>query len=280
MKQSLDCWLLEMESGMSNVLDRVFAILEFLAEHPEGVAVTVLAQELDLPASATHRLLNQMIDKGYVSQGRTQGEYALAMKLAAVGMGFLRRSGVPEITQPLLDDLAQASRELVRLSVVDGPRLIWVGVAQGARVGLRYDPGEDQGESAHLATSASGLAWLSSMTDEEALQLVARQGLTRIGSGMNAPKTFEDLLARLREARELGCVTVIEAFEPGMNAVAAPICLPRSQFVVGAVSIAGPSVRLTQEALQAQQENLIRTAAQIGEAALASQYFQRIASSI
>jgi len=83
-------------------------------------------------------------------------------------------SGIVDIAQPLLDRLAATSGELVRLSIVDGDRLTWVARAQGARRGLRYDP--DMGMDATLSCTATGHAWLLTMTDEEALQRVARQG--------------------------------------------------------------------------------------------------------
>ena len=46
---------------------------------------------------------------------------------------------------------------------------------QGAPGGLRYEPDVDQGKEILLAWSASGLAWLSQLTDDAALRLIARQ---------------------------------------------------------------------------------------------------------
>ena len=48
-----------------------------------------------------------------------------------MGLSFLSNTGIVDIAQPLLDRLAQASGELVRLSVVDGERLTWVARAAG-----------------------------------------------------------------------------------------------------------------------------------------------------
>jgi IclR family transcriptional regulator, acetate operon repressor len=166
---------------MSVALDRGLSLLEQLAAHPEGLPLAHLASELDMPLSACHRLLAELQRRGYVRQPRKQGDYLLTTKLVSLGLGYLSSSGIVDIAEPLLERLAQRTGELVRLSVVDGERLTWVAKAQGLRKGLRYDP--DMGQDARLSCTASGHAWLLTMSDEEALTLVMRQGL-----GTTAPR--------------------------------------------------------------------------------------------
>jgi IclR family transcriptional regulator, acetate operon repressor len=211
--------------GMS-ALERGLAVLELLAAHPEGMAVGAIAAALDLPPSGTHRLLNQLVDYGFVHQDGTKGDYALSMKLAALGLAYLGQSGVTEVAQPILDRLAATSRELVRLSVVDGGNLVWVAVAQGATSGLRYDPGREQGVTAHLATSSSGLAWLATLTDDAALMKVAAQGFRQDTSGPAAFDGPAQFLAALAETRARGYSITIDTFMPGMAAMAAPVVPP------------------------------------------------------
>ena len=152
---------------MSSLLERGFQVLELLAAHPEGKALSSIAAEAGLPLSATHRLLAELARCGYVRQARNQGDYVLTIKLVSLGLGFLSASGVVDVAQPSLDRLAEESRELVRLAIVDGSELVFVAKAQGATRGLRYDP--DMGLSVPLSCSAAGHAWLSTMSDEEAL---------------------------------------------------------------------------------------------------------------
>ncbi|RYH16182.1 MAG: MarR family transcriptional regulator, partial [Alcaligenaceae bacterium] len=125
---------------MSGVLERGFQVLERLAAHPDGCALSSLASELKIPLSATHRLLAELIRLGYVRQSALDGQYVLTIKLVSMGLSFLSSSGIVDIAQPLLDELALASGELVRLAVVDGDDLIFVAKSQGATKGLRYDP--------------------------------------------------------------------------------------------------------------------------------------------
>ena len=52
-------------------------------------------------------------------QTHDRGHYVLTTKLVSLGLNYLKQSGVVDLTQPILDRLAEASGELVRLGVVD-----------------------------------------------------------------------------------------------------------------------------------------------------------------
>src|SRR3954471_7550964 len=103
----------QVESG-TGALARALRILETLAQAPEGLALSALADELQLPRSACHRLLAELARCGYVRQVREYGDYALTTKLPALGLSFLGSAGIVDIAQPVIDRLADTSGELVR----------------------------------------------------------------------------------------------------------------------------------------------------------------------
>lgn len=258
---------------MSTPLERSFSILEHLARHPAGASISSTAGVLGLPLSAVHRLLAELARLGYVRQQRQQGDYALTIKLVSLGLGFLSASGVVDVAQPTLDRLADQSGELVRLAVVDGDDLTFVAKAQGARHGLKYDP--DMGLSVRLSCSAAGHAWLSTLSDEAALALVARQGFGAPADfGPKAPTTVKALLAYLRAARNRGYSAITEVFAPSMAAMAAPI-RGSSGETIGVVTIAGPVVRLTVARIAALGEPLMRCAKEIESSSGASALLRR-----
>ena len=148
---------------MNLALDRGLALLEHLSRNPDGLPLALMAQDLDIPLSACHRLLADLQQRGYVRQKRKQGDYQLTTKVVSIGLGYLSHGGMVDIAGPLLERLAQLSGELVRLSIVDDDRLTFVAKAQGAVRGLRYDP--DQGIDVRLSCTASGLAWLSTLPE-------------------------------------------------------------------------------------------------------------------
>ncbi|MBX3604702.1 MAG: IclR family transcriptional regulator [Piscinibacter sp.] len=257
---------------MTLALDRGLALLERLCGQPDGMPLTLLADELDIPHSACHRLLAELQRRGYVRQLRSQGDYKLTAKLASLGLGFLSSSGIVDIAEPLLERLAAESGELVRLSIVDGDRLTWVAKAQGVRKGLRYDP--DMGMDARLSCTASGHAWLFTLSDERALELVTRQGF---GSpkeyGPRAPTTVKALLGYLNAARVRGYALIDEVFAPGMTAMAAPVT--RAGEAIGVISIAGPRQRLSAARMRELAPILLNATAELGPISRASTLFGR-----
>ena len=257
---------------MSTALNRGLSILEHLAAHPAGVPLASLALELDIPLSACHRLLAELLSQGYVRQIKQQGDYLLTTKIVSLGLGYLSGAGIVYIAEPLLERLATASGELVRLSIVDEDRLTWVAKAQGMRSGLRYDP--DMGMVAHLSCTASGHAWMLTMSDERAMELVSRQGFgSPKAYGPKAPTTVKALLGFLHAARIRGYAMIDKVFAPGMTAIAVPVM--RRKEAIGVISIAGPRIRLTQARMHELAPALLAAAADLGPISNASSLFGR-----
>ena len=152
---------------MSNALERGLHAIELLAGKSTGLPLQQVAEALDIPPSATHRMLTCLVEQGFVRQDHQHGNYVLALKVISLALKHLSQSDMVELAKPVLDRLARLSGELVRLSIVDGDNLVWISKAQGSRSGLRYDP--DAGAEAKLCCTASGLAWLSCLSNERAL---------------------------------------------------------------------------------------------------------------
>lgn len=257
-------------------LDRGLAILELLAVNAPGLPMHEIAEKLNIPRSATHRLLVELIRHGYVRQQKEYGEYTLTLKLCSLGLSQLSGMGVVDISQPVLDELAKLSGEVARLSVIDGDQLVWVAKAQGSSSGLRFDP--DMGGVVDLLSTASGHAWLSSLSEEAALELITKQGgFVQRGDdcGPNVPHTVQDLLKMLHEARVRGFSIVSEAVHLGIAAVAAPVKHPVTGQVIGVISVAGPHIRLTDERLEGLGPAVVAATNDLAAACAGSPFLKR-----
>jgi IclR family transcriptional regulator, acetate operon repressor len=229
---------------MTAAINRTLSALELLSRYPQGLAVLSVATSLGLAPSAAYRLLNDLRQAGYVRQDPESAAYGLTIRLAGLGLSWLGLTGIPDVCQPILDDLAKLSGELVRLSVSDGERLVWVAFAQGATAGLRYDPVREQGVEASLAYSASGRAWATTLDPDRSHLLLEKQGLTPPdGAAENSRLTMEQVLSLVSRAKSSGHAEAVDCFLAGMAAVAVPLTSGNS--APGCLSIAGPAVRLT-----------------------------------
>jgi DNA-binding IclR family transcriptional regulator len=139
---------------------------------------------------------------------------------------------------------------------------------------LRYDP--DMGTNARLSCTATGHAWMLTMTDEQALALVSKQGF---GSpkeyGPNAPTTIKALLAFLHAGRERGYSMINEVFARGMTAMAAPI-RRRDAPAIGVISIAGPLARLSEKRMRELAPALLASATELAATSSGSALFTNL----
>ena len=159
---------------MSDIIERSFKILEELSSHPKGRTLSELATKMEVPLSATHRLLNDLIECGYVRKDERHGEFTLTHAGRLARPALSQRQRLVDVAQPALERLAASSGELVRLARRRRRPAHLRGQGAGRDAGPALRPRD--GSPVTLACSAAGFAWLATKTDDEALRLVAKQG--------------------------------------------------------------------------------------------------------
>lgn len=241
--------------------ERCLALLDLLSREPDGLHLSRLASSLALPASAVHRLLATLVTAGYVRQDTVTDRYMPTLAIAAMGLRLLSTLGIPNVCQPSLDRLAEQTGELVRLSAVEGARLIWIAKAQGSRSALRYDP--ITGRDVPLHATSMGKIWLSTLPEDEAVRIVGDRGYGGDLIGPNAIRDEASLRTELRVTRARNFGLVQEEAEAGVSAIA--MVVQTGAQLVAVVSIAGPSFRLTEERLTSFATMLRETANELSQ---------------
>lgn len=227
-------------------LSHSLGALALLAESGRGARLTDLADRLGAPKSSVQRLLQQLIDEGWVEQDGETGQYRLTFRIAALGQRYLQAVGMADAVDAILSALARRTRELARLTIVDRDRLVWIGSAQGAAPGLMYQPAMG-GRIVSYAT-ANGKAWLATLDDASIERIAMREGIgtkrATMDTGPNAHKTLASLKRDLTQVRDKGFATADEEAEPGVAALAVAVIHPVTGVALGTTSVAGPLVRL------------------------------------
>lgn len=255
--------LFHVMNAVKSQIERCVEVIELLAASGRPLPLGAVAERVEMPKSATHRMLAQLATAGWVRQDAGTGFYALTMKVTITGQLFLRRTGLPDVYQPLLDDLAARTAAFARIAVLEGGKLTWIGHAQGARAGLLYEP--DLTVDVRLNVTATGKAWLACLSNEEAMRLVMAQGIgTPERFGPRARVTVEAILEELERTRARGWALTVEEAEAGVVAIAAAIRDPDDpSHVVGTVSVAGPVARITSDRYDGIAAAVTATAAQL-----------------
>jgi DNA-binding IclR family transcriptional regulator len=235
---------------VKGLLNRCLELLELLSVDAQWRRLSDISAALALPKGPLHRLLAELVALGWVEQEPQTDRYRLTLRLALLGQQYLRNTSLPGVVQPVLDEAARRSRELVRLTVVQGDALHWLASSQGAPTGLMYQPGINGPLVLH--TTANGKAWLATMDDAAALRLARQGGLGRADApgapwGPRALRDAAGLRAELAATRARGYGLAVEEAERGVKAIAVVVRAHHDNAVVGTMSIAGPLVRMGPE---------------------------------
>ena len=247
-------------------VERALKLMEALAGEPAGVDLSLLAERLGLPFSATHRLLGTLAERGFVEQNPQSGAYGLTLKLSQLAFRDLDSRGLPDAGQIVLDRLSRATREYCRLAVIEGDDLVWIARSQGATAGLRYEP--PMGVGIVLHATATGKAWLASLPEAEALRVTFAHGFDTAGrAGPNALGDIDTLRQHLDQTRRAGVALAVEEGEIGIVAMATTFRAATTPDapVAGTLSVAGPLPRMQDDRRPQIAEALRQAAAEMAE---------------
>jgi DNA-binding IclR family transcriptional regulator len=222
---------------------RAMRVLAACADHPGGVALTRLSDELGYGKASLSKIMATMEREGFVRRDAA-GHFHLSWRLLALAFAHAQRVGFSGICAPVLQALADETDELVQLAVIEGDHVLFVAKAEGPGQALRLLP--LVGLVAPTHATASGKVWLASLPEGQATEVIRRQGLARVTSRTITSRPR--LLAELRRVRRDGYAITDGELDEGGRAIAAPIF--HGDAVVGAIAVSGPSSRLSLPRLQ------------------------------
>ncbi|WP_172332072.1 IclR family transcriptional regulator C-terminal domain-containing protein [Mangrovicoccus sp. HB161399] len=218
---------------------KVFAVLETLAERgPSGLAD--IAQVAMTSKSTAHRLLQTMVDLGYVDQEADTERYGLTLKLFGLGARTLKgQEALMTVADRGMGRLSRAFGESVNLGVMDSrdQRVAYIHTYDSAYALSMQAPLGMRNPLYCTSLGKALLAWRDPVEIEDRL--------ARMEFAPRAPRTITDaatLRAQLPLIRAQGYAEEIEEAEAGVRCMAAPILDHRGRSVA-AVSLAFPLFR-------------------------------------
>lgn len=202
--------------------------------------LTTLADELEMGKSAVHNHLSTLEKHGYVVKDPDSKTYRLSLKFLDIGGQIRGEKDVYKVAEPKVEELAEASGELVHLVVEEDGKGVYLCRSKGERaveldtyVGCRH----------HMHSTAFGKAILSHLPRERVDEIIDRHGLPRV-----TPQTItsrDELFEELERTRERGFAVDDEERLEGLRCIAAPIRF--NSDVIGAISVSGPTTRIDDE---------------------------------
>ncbi|HLY51158.1 MAG TPA: IclR family transcriptional regulator [Solirubrobacteraceae bacterium] len=217
-------------------MDRGADLLVRVLESEEPVALGDLASASGIPKSTASRLLTALERRGLIQQDGERGRLRPGPAILRVAeRGLLERSLV-ELAKPSLEALGALSGETINLALPAAD-----GVEHVAQVESRHFLGAGQwlGRSVEYHCSANGKVFMAFGRGA-----MPARPLTR-----HTPNTItntQKLRAELEDVRRRGLASAVDELELGLAAIAAPVRGGGGE-VVAALSISGPTLRMTGE---------------------------------
>ena len=237
-------------TGGVQSIARAFDLLEAMADAGGIVGLSELAAQSGLPLPTIHRLVRTLVDLGYVRQEPSR-EYALGPRLVRLGDGAGRLLGT--WATPHLVTLVDAIGESANLAMLDGDQVVYAAQAPG-RHSMRMFT--EVGRRAGVHCTAVGKAMLAHRTERDVRDILRTSGLTRYtDSTITVETTF---LQELSDIARNGYAIDEGEQEVGVRCVA--VALPGTP-VTAAISLSGPSTRMTDDLIATAVPLLTDTAA-------------------
>lgn len=238
------------------VVERTFAILEYLSLSPEPKGLTDIAQATGIHKSTAYRMLGTLCALGYTEKD-DRGGYQIGVKLVEVVSNHINNLELQTEARPFLNELHAELGLVVHLGVLDHREVVYVekmdisrNIRLYAQIGMRVP--------AHC--SSLGKCLLACLSGDEIDYLYAEGGLERYTE--NTITSLPALKNHLRQVRVQKWAMDNEEYILGNRCVAAPVYDYRGE-VIAAVSASGPKALMTDERVSVIQKRVIEAGSQI-----------------
>ena len=222
-------------------LQRGLAVLEMLAKRPDGATLREISDQLALPGASTLRIARTLVELGYLSREEGSKRFFLTNSFLRLGQPATPSRGLSECAITAMRRIRQTTGETTQLCCLVDTEMVILEQLLSLHP-FKYSA--DLGARCPCFSCAPGKALVAFLPDLEQEETVNRIQFKRFTENTIATRReFRNELARIRD-----CGFAIDRAEgmAGIHCIAAPI-LDRHQAPVGAITIAGPSVRIPED---------------------------------
>jgi len=240
------------------VLDRAINILEFIGQQSTGeAALPELSAAMKLHKTTTHRIAHVLESRGLLRRSLDSNRYRLGLRLYDLGCQALDHVNIRDEARPLMTRVAFEVGETVHLALLDRSEVLYIERAEAQR---SLTMGSKLGARNPVYCTSLGKAILANLPETEVDQI-----LSTCRMEPRTKNTITNVLALKRELetiRERGYAIDNEEIEDGVRCIAAPILNGRGR-AVAAVSVSGPSSRITPARFQLIGKTMVKGAREL-----------------
>jgi IclR family transcriptional regulator, carbohydrate utilization repressor len=240
------------------VLERMFTLIDVLAERDEAMSLKEIAQKTGLHPSTTHRILNDLTIGRYVDRPEA-GTYRLGMRLLELGNAVKSRLDVREAALAPMRELHKLIQQPVNLSMRQGDEIVYIERAYSERSGMQVV--RAIGGRAPLHLTSVGKLFLAVDDAVKVRAYASRTGL--VGQTKTSLTDIHLLERELSRVRQYGTARDNEELEMGVRCMAAGVYDDQNKLVAG-LSISAPADRIDEAWLAMLQSTAAEISTSLG----------------
>ena len=241
-----------------NSINKAIDILELLHADDDGFTVSEISAALDLGVSSTYHILNTMKIRGFIDQDKRTKRYSLGKGIYSLCYQKTPKT-IIDIAMPYLKRLTSALGETSNLVLLQDTEIEYVAQMECDKL-IRMSA--QLGSRAPFYCTAGGKAIFAFKPYEEqkaALEAITLQPYT--AHTIIVKKALRDDLEHIRDKQ---IAYDMEEKEIGVICAAAPV-LGANNTAIAAISLSGPSFRMTEQNLITVSEELKKAAKELGK---------------
>lgn len=216
-----------------SVLGRAFAILDSFSERCPEQSLGTIVRATGLAPATAHRLLAEMVAWGALER-HARGRYRIGLRLWQLGALAPRGRHLRDVALPYLEDLYEATHQVVHLVVRDGDEALYV-----EKLSARPQVGVVSQVGGRLPLHSTGPGKvLLAFSPPEVIERVLGTPLKHVTPvTIVDPRRLRDVLADIRRT---GYSITRDEMTVGASSVAAPVFV-RPGEIAAAISVVVPS---------------------------------------
>ncbi|WP_313799691.1 IclR family transcriptional regulator [Cytobacillus sp.] len=237
--------------NMVKSVSRALDIINLVSIKKGGLGVTEIANQMDINKSSVYRILSTLVQYGYIEQDKETEWYKLGYQFLEVSSRLLESLDLRNEAKPFLQELEKETNEVIHLVVYDRGEVVYIEKLDGNEA-LRMH--SKVGKRAPMHCTSVGKAILAHLPIEIVQEIIERKGLP-----IHTDKTITDknvFIDELAEVKKKGYALDLQENEYGITCIAVPI-FDHLGKVEAAVSISGPTIRMTDARLVELQPRVI-----------------------
>ncbi|KAB7772357.1 IclR family transcriptional regulator [Xanthomonas sacchari] len=215
-------------------LAKGFRVLEAFSSEHEELSLSQIAALARLDPGTTFRMLNTLVELGYVHRVPESRRFRLTLKVLDLGFHAIARRDLRSVVRPLLRTLVSDVNEAASFAVLQGPDVLYI---ERVRAGItRLGVDIRIGTTVPSTRTAIGLAMLAHLAPAEVTRVT---GVDVQGAQTPEIATIRRTFDSIRRDRY---VILESMLTEGLRVLAVPV-LDADDYPLGAISVAAPSVR-------------------------------------